>query len=85
MAREFGKQNAAGITDYADLNLVLTSRAFHPKNSFVDERFRFVGPSFDPSLRKGGFPFEMLSEGPKVYISLGTINHLNLDFLSCHV
>jgi MGT family glycosyltransferase len=80
MAREFGAENAGGITEYADLNLVFTSREFHPPNSFIDERFRFVGPILDPALRDGTFPFEQLRDGPRVYLSLGTINHLNLDF-----
>ncbi|MCB8944959.1 MAG: glycosyl transferase [Ardenticatenaceae bacterium] len=80
MAREFGKGNAGGITEYADLNIVFTSREFHPKNSFFDGRFRFVGPSFNKATRDGGFPFEQLQEGTKVYISLGTINHLNMGF-----
>lgn len=80
MAREFGKQNAAGITDYAALNIVFTSREFHPENSFIDERFTFVGPSIDASTRDGDFPFEQLQEGTNVYISLGTVNHLNNAF-----
>ena len=80
MAREFGKENAGGITEYADLNIVFTSREFHPENDFVDERFRFVGPSLDPALRDGDFPLEELSEGARVYISLGTINHLDDAF-----
>ena len=80
MAQEFGKENAAGITDYADLNIVFTSTEFHPENSFVDERFRFVGPSLDPTIRDGDFPFEQLRDGVKVYISLGTVNHLDDAF-----
>lgn len=80
MAQEFGKENSGGITEYADLNIVFTSTEFHPKNHFVDERFRFVGPSIDPTTRDGDFPLEQLSNGTKVYISLGTINHLDLAF-----
>lgn len=80
MAREFGPENAEGITAYADLNLVFTSRAFHPENRFVDRRFRFVGPSLDPATRDGTFPFERLQPGIKVYLSLGTINHLDPAF-----
>ena len=80
MAEEFGKENAGGITEYADLNVVFTSEEFHPENGFVDERFRFVGPSLDPTTRDGEFPFERLDEGTKVYISLGTINHLDNAF-----
>ena len=80
MAREFGKENAGGITEYAAMNLVYTSKAFHPKNSFVDERFQFVGPSIDATTRDGSFPFEQLQDGTKVYISLGTITNLDVDF-----
>jgi MGT family glycosyltransferase len=80
MAQEFGKGNSGGITEYADLNIVFTSEAFHPENNFVDERFRFVGPSINPATRDGSFPFELLQNGPKVYVSLGTINHLDYGF-----
>jgi MGT family glycosyltransferase len=80
MAEEFGKENSGGITEYADLNIVFTSKEFHPKNSFVDGRFRFVGPSINADTRDGEFPFERLTDGTKVYISLGTVNNLDLDF-----
>lgn len=80
MTREFGAENAGGLTEYADLNLVFTSREFHPDNSFVDDRFHFVGPAIDPTTRDGDFPFEQLRAGKRVYISLGTINHLDMSF-----
>lgn len=80
MAHKYGAENSGGITEYADLNIVFTSRAFHPSNSFIDDRFHFVGPSFDAATRPGDFPFDQLDEGRKVYISLGTINHLNFPF-----
>jgi MGT family glycosyltransferase len=80
MAEEFGKENSGGITEYADLNIVFTSKEFHPKNSFVDGRFRFVGPSINADTRDGEFPFERLTDRTKVYISLGTVNNLDLDF-----
>jgi MGT family glycosyltransferase len=80
MAREFGKENSGGITEYADSNIVFTSKEFHPENSFIDERFHFVGPAIDPATRDGLFPFGQLSAGKKVYISLGTINHLDDAF-----
>ncbi len=80
MAQEFGKENAGGITEYADLNIVFTSHEFHPENKLIDKRFRFVGPSIDVSTRDGEFPFEQLNGDPKVYISLGTINHLDSAF-----
>jgi len=80
MAQEFGKENSGGITEYACLNIVFTSREFHPPNTFIDERFRFVGPSIDPATRDGDFPFDQLQDGVKVYVSLGTINYLNDTF-----
>lgn len=80
MAREFGRENSGGITEYAAANIVFTSKEFHPQNSFIDGRFHFVGPAIDPTTRDGDFPFEQLHEGTKVYISLGTINHLDDTF-----
>ncbi|MFZ0544044.1 MAG: macrolide family glycosyltransferase [Candidatus Promineifilaceae bacterium] len=80
MAQEFGKENSGGITEFADLNIVFTSKAFHPENSFVDGRFRFVGPSLNQATRDGDFPFAELKDGRKVYISLGTITNLDYAF-----
>jgi hypothetical protein len=58
MAREFGADNAGGLTEFGDLNIVFTSREFQPPNSRVDETFRFVGPAIDPATRHGPFPYE---------------------------
>lgn len=81
MAREFGKDIAGGITEYADLNIVFTSQEFHPENGFIDDRFQFVGLSINPKTRpKSDFPFELLRDGKTVYISLGTINNLDTAF-----
>jgi MGT family glycosyltransferase len=84
MARRYGKDVVGGITEYGDLNLVFTSREFHPPNRFVDERFRFVGPSIDPAMRAGDdaldVDFDELGDGPLVYISLGTISNVNPQF-----
>lgn len=80
MRREFGQGISGGITEYAPRNIVFTSQAFHPPNRFIDERFSFVGPSLDPTTRDGNFPFEQLHDGTKVYVSLGTINHLDDAF-----
>ncbi len=78
MRRQYGKGIAGGITEYGDLNIVFTSREFHPKNNFVDGRFRFVGPSI--ATPDGDFPFDELGDSRVVYISLGTINHLDVAF-----
>lgn len=80
MAQQYGKGIAGGITEYADLNLIFTSEAFHPDNGFIDDRFSFVGPSINPATRDGDFPFDALRDDKVVYISLGTINHLDMDF-----
>jgi MGT family glycosyltransferase len=80
MAQGYGKEVAGGITEYGDLNIVFTSQAFHPENGFIDQRFRFVGPSINPATRDGSFPFEALGDDKLVYISLGTINHLDEAF-----
>ncbi len=63
MARRYGKDIVGGITEYGDLNLVFTSREFHPPNRFVDERFRFVGPSIDPAMRAGDDPLDFAFDG----------------------
>src|SRR5262245_29186569 len=84
MARRYGKGAVGGITEYGDLNLVFTSREFHPPNRFVDERFRFVGASIDPTARAGDdaldLAFDESGDGSLVYISLGTISNVNPRF-----
>jgi len=84
MTRRYGKNIVGGITEYGDLNLVFTSREFHPPKRFVDERFRLVGPSIDPATRAGDlaldFPFDEMGGGAVVYISLGTISNVNPAF-----
>jgi MGT family glycosyltransferase len=80
MKKQYGEAIVGGITEYSDLNLIFTSKEFHPTNSFIDGRFRFVGPSINAAVRDGDFPFEQLRNGKKVYISLGTINHLDTAF-----
>jgi hypothetical protein len=83
MAQQYGKDVAGGLTEYGDLNIVFTSREFHPENTFVDDRFRFVGPSIDPATRDGELTTELATLADDrllVYISLGTINHLDIAF-----
>ena len=63
-----------------DLNIVYTSRYFQPESTFVDERFRFVGPSINAATRSGDFPFEHLQDKKCVYISFGTMYNRRLDF-----
>jgi MGT family glycosyltransferase len=66
------------------LNIVFTSREFQPPTPFVDERFRFVGPSISTATRSGDFPFDQLTRKPVIYISLGTIhNHETKFYQQC--
>jgi MGT family glycosyltransferase len=80
MKEHFGKENVGGITEFAKRNIVFTSKEFHPRNKKIDDTFRFVGPSLDASSRSVDFPFEDLWNQRLVYISLGTINHLDTAF-----
>jgi len=61
-----------------DLNIVYTARSLQPPTPFVDDSFRFVGPSITP--RGGDFTVESPADQPLVYISLGTINNTDHDF-----
>jgi MGT family glycosyltransferase len=63
------------------LNLVFTARDLQPPTPIIDDTFRFVGPSLDPHLRAGDFPFDALGAGPVVYISMGTVHAAQADFL----
>jgi len=77
LLREHGKGSLPNVLFpcVGDLNLVFTSRDLQPGTPFIDDRFRFVGPSIDPDTRaKGDFPFDRLDADPLIYISLGTIH-----------
>lgn len=80
MRRRYGAAHVGGITEYGDLNLVFTSRDFQPESSRIDDTFRFVGPSIDPSMRNEDFPFNVLDGRRLVYISLGTVHNLDVTF-----
>jgi hypothetical protein len=62
------------------LNLVYTARELNPDTPLINETFRFVGPSINPQTRDEDFPFDVLGHGKVVYISLGTIHTLHLEF-----
>jgi MGT family glycosyltransferase len=62
------------------LNIVFTARELNPDTTFIDETFRFVGPSINSQTRDGDFPFDALKEQPVVYISMGTIHNLDREF-----
>ena len=76
------------FTDFASLirgneglTIVFLPRAFQPGGDTFNERFLFVGPSFNPERDKGrGFPFESLGFQPRLYISLGTVYNNKPEF-----
>ncbi|MDO3703635.1 glycosyltransferase [Micromonospora sp. C28SCA-DRY-2] len=54
------------------LNLVYTSRAFHPGADSFDQSYRFVGPSVGARPADSSFPADRLRD-PVLYASLGTV------------
>lgn len=54
------------------LNLVYTSRAFHPDADSFDQSYRFVGPSVGARPADSSFPLDRLRD-PVLYASLGTV------------
>jgi hypothetical protein len=60
-----------------DLNIVYTARSLQPTTPFVDDSFRFIGPSITP---RDEVIAQSPVDQPLVYISLGTINNTNHDF-----
>jgi len=65
-----------------DINIVYTSREFQPDTPYIDDSFRFVGPSILAATRKeADFPWDRLeSERTKIYLSLGTLYNKNIEF-----
>jgi MGT family glycosyltransferase len=64
-----------------DENIVYTSRAFQPETPFINDTFHFVGPSINPATREDtGFPWAQLNGRPLIYVSLGTLYHVNTNF-----
>jgi MGT family glycosyltransferase len=62
------------------LLLVYTSRDFQPCAESFDERYAFVGPSFEPRGDGADFPWTSLRHPTIVYASLGTLFNDALPF-----
>ncbi|HEY0755411.1 MAG TPA: macrolide family glycosyltransferase [Ktedonobacteraceae bacterium] len=63
------------------LTIVFLPRAFQPEGSTFDERFLFVGPSFQAHRdARLAFPLEQLGTQPTLYISLGTTFNKQVEF-----
>jgi hypothetical protein len=65
-----------------DLNIVYTSREFQPETPYIDDSFRFVGPSILTTTRtETDFPWNLLDlERTRIYLSLGTLYSDNVEF-----
>jgi MGT family glycosyltransferase len=64
----------------SDLNIVYTSRYFQPCGESFDQRFEFVGPSFQHRQETADFPWERVRRPVIVYVSLGTLFHADTAF-----
>ncbi|MEN8904628.1 MAG: macrolide family glycosyltransferase [Clostridiales bacterium] len=59
-----------------DLNIVFTSKEFHPPVEFSDKIFKFIGPSIGERKEMLNIPLDFFeSENKTIYISMGTINN----------
>ena len=74
--------NKAIMPCTGDLTIVYTSREFQPDTSFINDSFRFVGPSILRCSRpKTNFPWHLLDpDRPCIYLSLGTLYNVNSTF-----
>lgn len=82
--REYGTRSPNIVGTFANpqpLNIIFTSRAFHPSGEIFDEaHYKFVGPSVGQRGATPDFPFDQLTGAPLVFISLGTIFNERPDF-----
>ncbi len=76
-----GRDLLMPFSDYGELNIVTTSRAFQfYQERFPEARFRFVGPLLFAAREKRDFPTEQLEGRKVVYISMGTIYNRDTRF-----
>lgn len=69
------------FTNVQDVNIIFTSKVFHPMNQHYDESiYKFVGPSIAPRVNDIAFPLDLIDAKNTIYISLGTINNDHIDF-----
>ncbi len=62
------------------LNLVYTSRYFHPQGEAYDNSYCFVGPSLADRDESMDFVINPIGEKKVIYISLGTVLNDSADF-----
>jgi MGT family glycosyltransferase len=64
-----------------NLNIVFTSKEFHPKSDNLDNTYKFIGPSIGKRNKNINFKSEYFNNNRKtIYISMGTINNDLVDF-----
>ena len=83
LAAEFGSRGLPAVdllNIRQSLNLVYTSRAFHPAAASFDDTYRFVGPSLGARPDDPSFPLDELRD-PVLYASLGTVFNADPDVL----
>ena len=81
MKDRYGSDVAGGITEFAQTNIVFTSRELQPESKYLNDRFFFVGASINPDLRsEADLSLKVLNRNkPLVYISMGTILKTNKE------
>jgi MGT family glycosyltransferase len=81
--RRYGTRSPNLVEFFANrqaLNVLFTSREFHPMGHSYDDTYRFTGPSIAARSEDVPLPFDESSIEPMIYISLGTIFNNVPDF-----
>ncbi len=64
----------------AKYKLMLTSKLFHIESKIVDNSFYFIGPPLEERANDESFDFKKDPNKKLIYISLGTVFNLNVEF-----
>ena len=65
---------------YQGLNLVTTSKYFHPKGDQYPDHFKFIGPQLTDRLEKDLLDLAPYADKTVLYISLGSVYHEQREF-----
>ena len=82
------KKHNLNIKDYvsmhyigdADYKLMFTSKLFHIESNIIDNSFYFMGPALEERANDESFDFKKDPNKKLIYISLGTVFNLNVEF-----
>ena len=64
----------------ADYKLMFTSKLFHIESNIIDNSFYFMGPALEERANDESFDFKKDPNKKLIYISLGTVFNLNVEF-----